>query len=454
VANPLSRRLLWLAGLLSLLLIAVVVNYLVHDGSEVVNPIAEAAQRTAAMPGAKLKIELTFSSESSSRTVSGSGTGNFDGHTGRSDARMTVALPDGRSVWIQSVGDSQTFYTRSSEIAEALPPGKQWLEMQPMLGRDPQKALGQGAGAEGMLEELKATGGGIEEVGHQSVSGHPTTRYKASISPAQMAETLSEGGHGALAQEYENIAEQAPDPIQVEVWIDGHGLTRLVDTVQKLPLTSGTTIDMETRMEFFAFGHKAKIPLPPQHTVLDYTPVMRAELGMMDGHSFGSLTAPAGAKPLTAAAFSHRVRGMCAALQAQVQKILPRDHELISRFKGLDRSDLESGAAKPLLQATGRWIEGFAEGIGRSFIRRSVAVAPPAKDAADYRRYLTLSAQELEYLLAEARVYQLGGFKVPGADDHKAEEKKNEAELKKLAATLGIPSCEARPEGAGSGDPA
>ena len=52
VTNPLSRRLLQLAGLLSLLLIAVVVNYLLHDGSDAINPIAEAAKRTAAMPGA------------------------------------------------------------------------------------------------------------------------------------------------------------------------------------------------------------------------------------------------------------------------------------------------------------------------------------------------------------------------------------------------------------------
>src|SRR5262249_46171831 len=133
--DPLSRRLLQLAGLLSVLLIAVVVNYLLHQGGEVLNPIAEAAQRTAAQPGAGLKIEVTY--RVAGRSIKGYGDGDFNARTGRTDSQLSVSIPGGPSFWSESVGDARTVYTRSSQLESVLPPGKMWMGMEPLLGRDP-----------------------------------------------------------------------------------------------------------------------------------------------------------------------------------------------------------------------------------------------------------------------------------------------------------------------------
>lgn len=451
MANPLSRRLLQLAGLLSLLLIAVVVNYLLHDGSEVVNPIAAAAQRTAAMRGARLKLEVTYSVEGGSRTIVGTGDGDYDARTGRTDAQLTLALPGGASIWTEALGDERTVYLRSSILESALPPGKLWLGMEPLLGHDPQSALGTGPGAQGVLEELKAVGGSVEELDHQIVRGHQTTRYKSTIDLSHVADVLSEGGDATLAREYEVLAEKVPDSIPVEVWIDGNGLARLVRMVQQLPtVPGGPTITTDTRMEFFDFGHRSKIPLPPRRQVLDYTPVLRAELGLEDGHSLGPLDPPTSAKPLPTAAFHHRVEGICRAGTVAAKGLLPRSRELTNRLKALGPSALESGEAKPLIATTGRWFEHSAYRLVQRQFRKLVAVAPPARYAADYRRWLRLNAKEAEWILAEARAYQLGVVTVPGADDHKAEAKRQEREAKKLAASLGISSC-ATGHGAPSG---
>jgi hypothetical protein len=449
--DPLSRRLLGLAGLLSVLLIAVVVNYLLHDASEALNPIADAAQRTAAMPGARLKIEVTYGAEGSSKTVTGTGDGVYDARTGRTDARLTISTPGGGSTWVEALGDERTVYTRSSALESVLPPGKLWVGMEPLLGHDPQNALGSGSGAQGTLEELKAAGGSVEELDHQIVRGHRTTRYKSTIDLARVADLLGEGGDAELTREYEVLAEKSPDPIPVEVWIDEHGLARLVRMVQQLPTVSGgPTISMDTRMEFFDFGHQSKIPLPPKSRVLDYTPVLRAELGLEDGTSFGPLSPPPGAKPLSASAFRHRATQICGRAYDEAKSIAPTEQRFIRQLKGLGRSAILAGEGKPILVGLGRWIEGPLYRLGRRETRELASLAPPPSDLANFHRYLTLDVKSLEGILAGARAFQLGLYKVPGPADRKAEESRQKSERKHLVAALGIPVCEKEFKGSDS----
>jgi hypothetical protein len=441
VANPTSRRLLQLAGLLSLLLIAVVVNYLLHDGSEVVNPVAGAAQRTAAMPGAKLKLEVTYSSDESSKTVTGTGTGDYDGRTGRSDGQMTISLPEGKSVWVETVGDQRNTYVRGSTFEGLLPPGKLWLGMQPLLGHDPKDVLGAGPGARGMLQELEATGGKAEEVGHQSVAGHPATRYRTTIDPAHVAKAFAESGDRPLAREYEAIAEQAPEPSVVEVWVDGHGLTRLVDMAQKMPTATGKTLNVDTRIEFSDFGHKTKIPLPPKRQVFDYTPVLRAELGLVDGRGLGLPAPRSGAKPLSASVFREKATAICERTYDAARAQLPYERNILEQIKLMDRSRLESGAALPLFRRLAHWVEVPIYKLWRREFDGLQGLTPPPGDAAAFRRFQTLEAMNTEWALASARGFQIGLTKLPSSGGQDDAHKQWEAATEKIAAQIGIPAC-------------
>jgi hypothetical protein len=441
VAHPISRRLLQLAALLSLLLIAVVVNYLLHDGSEVLNPVARAAQRTAAMPGAKLKMEVTYSSPDSPKTISGTGSGVYDGRSGRSDTRLTIALPAGEPLSIESLGDDKTVYIRSSAFEKLLPPGKLWLGMQPLLGHDPQDVMGSGPGAQGMLGELEAAGGDAEKVGHETVGGHPTTRYRTAIDPAREAKLSAEGGDQGLAREYEAIAGQTPDPIEVEVWIDDHGLARLVKTVQKLPFESGKTLDVDMRIEFSDFGHQAKIPLPSSHEVFDYTPILRAELGLVDGHGLGLPAPSGGAKPLSTAAFRHRATAICERSYGQARAQLPYEKGLLARVKAMGRYEIENGAAMPLFRRLGHWFEGPLLKLWRRQFGELQALAPPPADAAAFRRFQRLEAMDTEWAMAAARAFEIGLTKMPNASGQADAHDEREEEAEKLAAEIGIPAC-------------
>jgi hypothetical protein len=443
VANPLSRRLLQLAGLLSLLLIAVVVNYLLHDGGEVLNPVAEAAQRTAAQPGARLKMDVTYSAVGATRTVTGSGTGVYNARSGRTAVDFVVPIPGRAPLSVRAVGDERTTYTRAASISAELPPGKKWLGMEILLGHDPAKALDSGPGAAGTLEMLKAVGGGVEELDHESVRGHRTTRYKTTIDLAHVGQLMAERGESDLAREYERTAEEAPGPIPVEVWIDGNGLLRLSRMVMQLPTgDGGPTVSVDMRMEFFDFGIHPRVKLPPKRKVFDYTPVLRAELGLNDGSNLGPLAPPAGTAPLSAAEFHHRMGAICRASQAAARRLTPKAHRVIGRFRSLTRSQVLAGDAKPLLVSTGRWFEDALYRLGLREFRKMVALAPPPSYAARYRRYLELEAEEGEWILALARSFQLGAFKVPNSSNHEAEHRRSQRERKKIAHSLGFHVCE------------
>ncbi len=448
MANPSSRRLLQLAGLLSLLLIAVVVNYLLHEGDDVLNPVAEAAQRTAAQPGARIKMEVTYGATGSARTITGTGTGAYDAPSGRTRIDFNLPIPGQAPMVIRSVGDERTTYTHSSVLAAELPAGKEWLGMEPLLGHDPTKALGSGPGVQGTLEMLGEIGGGVEELDHQSVRGHRTTRYRATMDLGHMADLMAEHGETDLAAEYKQMAEEAPEPIPVEVWIDGDGLLRLTRMVLSVPTgDGGPTVTVDMRTEYFDFGVHPKVKLPPRRKVFDYTPVLRAELGLEDGHNLGPLGPPAGTKPLSTATFQRRIRGICRVGLAEGKSLAPRSRELTEQLRSAGREAIESGAARQLIVTVGRWYETSAARLIRRQFRRLRAVAPPARYAADYRRWMTLSAKGAEWILAEARIYQLGITKVPGTEGHKAAEKRAERESKKLAASMGLSACETQDDG-------
>jgi hypothetical protein len=79
--------------------------------------------------------------------------------------------------------------------------------------------------------------------------------------------------------------------------------------------------------------------------------------------------------------------------------------------------------------------------LGTKEISQLKALAPPSRYSDDYRHYLTIYTQQAELLLAKARAYQLGSYKLPGVDTESLEAEL-EKELKRLAGRMGIPTCE------------
>jgi hypothetical protein len=287
--GPLQRRLLALAGLLSVLLIAVIAFHALHTGSTGLNAVAEAAQRTARQPGAKLAMEVTYKAEGlpdgSTRSIVGNGYGAYNARTGRTQFSLTVPLPGKAPVTVETIGDDHQVFVRSPMYSAEVPEGKEWIGMEPLLGAASQSAFGSSGGAKSDLDVLQAVDGGVQKLDQQTVRGHLTTRYKASVDLSREAQLLEEDGETEAARVVGVGAEQLTGPVEVEAWIDGHGLTRQIRMVEQIATGEGPTITVDMRMQLYAFGSHPKIQFPPKADVYDYTPKLREELGLSRGTS-------------------------------------------------------------------------------------------------------------------------------------------------------------------------
>jgi hypothetical protein len=277
----LSQRLLGIAAVLSLLLIAVVVNHWLHDGEEAIvnpfNPIAAAASQTEAASGYTADLAVTISAEDAGPPVDGGGTVEYNAQTERARANISIPSPAG-TIKVESVGQGSHVYVRSGAFAGQLPDGAEWIGIDPLLGQTSPGFAGSG-GANQQLQMLRAVAD-VESLGSESVNGVDTHRYRGTIYPDRVADFFASRGEAALADEYRRLADLAPDPIPVEVWIAPGGQLREMRVVTKQPSEDGRPeVTMDMRITIDQLGVTPDIDLPDPDSVYDATPLLRQQLG-------------------------------------------------------------------------------------------------------------------------------------------------------------------------------
>ena len=264
----------------------------------------------------------------------------------------------------------------------------------------------------------------------------------AEIEMSKLATLFRKEGSSALTREYTQIAKKYPHPVPTEVRIDEAGLIRRWLTIETVPTSTGKYLTVDTRIELSDFAAHPGIELPPRRQVLDYTPVLRAELGMMDGTSLGSVSTAAGVAPLPVHTFQRRAVGICEATLTKGRGAFAEGRQFGEEFRRLGPGALATSRATPLYRQMGRWLEGPVYRLGTREIAELASLAPPSRFGASYHHYLTIYVQQAEWALAEARAFQLGARKIPGTEYEKARKIRQKRELKRLAGAMGISPCE------------
>jgi hypothetical protein len=438
-----GRRRLWLGALFALVAVGAIVYFATRGGSDGLAPIsvAAAAERTSAEPGGSIETEITYTVAGESDSVVAKGAGTFDSRSGLARIELNVQGPDGSPVKVVTISDEKTAFVSSAVLSEQLPPGKAWLGMEPLLGRDPTTALSAGGGAKGSLEMLRAVGDDVERVGEETVRGENSTHYKASVDLAREAKTFAAKGDAGLARLYKEIASRIAGPIAVEVWIGVGGLVRRERLLERVPTEDGKTLELHLAIEFFDFAPHPDIKPPAQDLVLDYTPVLRAELGMLDGTGIGSLRPPRGAAPLSVSEFRHQATAICRATLVRGNKLPDEGGRLGRKLGALSNSGATLSEIQPVILELGRWLEDFPYRWSSAEIAELAALAPPPEYAADFHRYLTIYAEEAEWELAEARAFQSGHAQALDNSKHEAEHRPELRELARILPRLGIMEC-------------
>ncbi|HWT89846.1 MAG TPA: hypothetical protein VN179_01900 [Solirubrobacterales bacterium] len=274
--EPLSRRLLQLAGLLSLLLLAVLANSFVNGGESPLdlNPVAMAAEQTQEAAGARFSMKVVYSSEGEPPTAAHGG-GAYNGETGVAQTRLRLSDPTGRRIEVESLSDGSTIYVRSPQFPGKVPEGKEWLSYQPLLGQA-ETSMMPGESPAACLRMLAASGA-IDRLGVERVRGTRTTRYRANVSLTAFAAHLRSKGEDEAAEDLEAVAAQFLGPIRTEAWIDAQGVARRVRTVIT-SLSDGAPMTMDMRIDLFDFGARPEIQLPDSSQVFDMTPLVEDQL--------------------------------------------------------------------------------------------------------------------------------------------------------------------------------
>lgn len=237
--NDRPRHLFRLAGVLAVLVIAIVVFALAQGGGEdSLNPIAQAAVRTEESPGARTLFHATARKQSGSGPIEMSGQGAYNGQTDRSEMTITAHGPTG-DMKLQAVASGTHMYFKSEAFQSELPGNDEWMGLD--LGQDTPSdaALSSDSDPSSQLDLLKSVSDEFETLGKETIRGVKTTGYRG---------TLDTG-------------------LGFEAWIDGKGLVRR--TRIKASPSDPTSVTMT--VDFYDFGISPDIKLPDPDTVFDAT---------------------------------------------------------------------------------------------------------------------------------------------------------------------------------------
>jgi hypothetical protein len=270
--EPLSVRLLQVAGALSVLLILVVVNSFLHSSENPLNPVAAAAERTADVTGLRFTMVIRTTSEAHPPRLDYEN-GSLNLQTKLGSVQVNGETSDGAHLHADMVVAEDAIYLRSPELRGKLPEGKEWTKMDPsqLTGEDSVPAESPD-GSLGML----TVNNRVHRAGHSQVRGVRVSRYVSSFEIGDVAAALRSDGEDELAEKCEKLASQVVGPVRAVALIDGKGLVRSV-RVRMTSTASGTPETIESLTEFFDFGAQPNILVPPESRVFDMTPVMEQQ---------------------------------------------------------------------------------------------------------------------------------------------------------------------------------
>ncbi|MDQ2629771.1 MAG: hypothetical protein M3Y75_02180 [Actinomycetota bacterium] len=272
--QPLSRRLLQVAGFLSVLLLAVLANSFLNSSEEgspeapiALNPVAAAAERVEENSGGRLSLYVIYSSPAFPQPVSAKGGGVYNEETERSRLTFEVTHPiTGEQVQMIYIDDGEVEYEGGDVVGEDLPPGKEWVRtLESEKPEEDETPLNMEETME-MLDSSEQ----VKLVGKESINGKMTRRYRGEVRISELVDVLREKGKDVEADAYERIEGESPTQISAEAWVDRKNLLRRLRMVVPMPGEPGEplmTVDM--RMEFFDYGAKPDIKLPDPDSVVE-----------------------------------------------------------------------------------------------------------------------------------------------------------------------------------------
>jgi hypothetical protein len=165
------------------------------------------------------------------------------------------------------------FYMSSPLFASALPSGKQWLKFNvasllSKQGVNPAVLSTTQSDPTQYLQYLKATSGGVQNLGTETIRGVETTHYHAVSDLSRYAALLPASKRAAARKTFSHLQQlTGTHQIPIDVWIDSHNLVRQMQVKLAVHPSSGAlagkTLSEKVTVDLFNFGPKPAVAPPP-----------------------------------------------------------------------------------------------------------------------------------------------------------------------------------------------
>jgi hypothetical protein len=245
---------------------------------EAVDPVAEAAARTAAAGGARFDGQIVYTSDGERTPTTLTGVVDFENERSRTlwefehlspKAEYEAGFPDER------IRDRLTIYLSTPLLRDEI--GKRWAMFErerlvERFGAETELIGGlEESDPQALLRLLEAAGGAVE-AGRARVGGVPTTRYDARISTSKYAELVTGDADPEFRRGFIDAMNDklGSDTVAASVWLDRDGLIRR-EQLELTLLLDGEPIETAMRLNFSDFSDSHEVALPEPGDVKDIT---------------------------------------------------------------------------------------------------------------------------------------------------------------------------------------
>ncbi len=279
------RALTRVSGLLAALvaLAACLVALTGCGGSNVIDPVAQAATISNAAPGFRMTMSMQISVPTSAAvTATGSDVFDVKGRTGSFALDMNVPQglsgSSGGTMHIAEIIRPGAIYMKlPGSVTGALSGGKPWVKID----------LAKVAAASGMsglssltqnplssdpsqfLQYLRGVSGNVTVVGGDWVDNQATTHYRATIDLNKLADSLPSSLQATVKRSLGMLQSLAHvSGLPLDVWIDNHHLVRRIElSFGATGALAGAGVSMTMQIDFPQYGPQAPPALPPADQV-------------------------------------------------------------------------------------------------------------------------------------------------------------------------------------------
>ncbi|MFZ0043173.1 MAG: hypothetical protein WAK93_17830 [Solirubrobacteraceae bacterium] len=253
-----------------------------HEIGSVVDPVAQAADATATVPGYRLTGTIAVSSPAF--TVHGTLSGWID-RAKRAGTLTTTESVAGRTLTLNEKFSGLTFYMASPGTPQlkSVTGGKPWLkfDMSRLLGGLGGGALPAGGSSDPsqFIDFLRAVGGKATKLGTAAIRGVATTHYRAIVDLDRYTKLVAPSER-ASASKTVSMLEQAlgSHTMTMDVWIDqAHKLVRRM-SFDFAECVNGQRLQYAMAMDLFDYGPQPPTTLPSAAKTYDLTPLLSSAM--------------------------------------------------------------------------------------------------------------------------------------------------------------------------------